>query len=287
MGGQETPDTRIAALARYGVVDRAGLLAAGVTRREIDRRLARGRLHLVHRGVYAVGHPWLSPEGRWLAAVLAGGEGAVLSHWSAAALWRLIEVDPALPHITAEGRLRPAGVVAHRGSLLPADRGLHRGIPVTSVAHTLLDMAGELDDSGFERLVREAQFRRLFSVAAVEELLARRRCRRLRELLDDFNPSQSRLEDAFLRLCRRHRIPAPEAQVRGRRRRPDFVWREARLIVEVDSWSGHGNPVAFQADRTLSNAVQLAGWRILRFTWADVTRRPEEVARQVRRALGI
>jgi predicted transcriptional regulator of viral defense system len=119
MGGQATSDARIAALARYGVVDRAALLAAGVTRREIDGRLARGRLHAVHRGVYAVGHRWLSCEGRWIAAVLAGGEGAVLSHWSAAALWRLIEVDPALPHITADRRLRPPGVVALAGAWLP------------------------------------------------------------------------------------------------------------------------------------------------------------------------
>jgi very-short-patch-repair endonuclease len=219
--------------------------------------------------------------------VLVGGDGAVLSHWSAAALWGLVDADPALPHITVDRRLRPPGVIAHRGRLEDQDRRRRSGIPVTSVAHTLADMSGELDDEPFERLVREAQFRKIFDVAAVEELLQRRRCRRLRELLDDLNPSQSRLEDAFLRLCRRHRIPKPEAQVRGRNRRPDFIWREARLIVEVDSWSGHGNPIAFQADRTLSNAVQLAGWRILRFTWADVKRRPELVARQLRRALGL
>ncbi len=95
------------------------------------------------------------------------------------------------------------------------------------------------------------------------------------------------LEDAFLRLCRRHRIPRPQAQVRAGRTRPDFVWPHARLVVEVDSWSAHGTPRAFQADRAQSNAVQLAGWIILRFTYADVTRRPEVVAAQVRQALGL
>ena len=108
----------------------------------------------------------------------------------------------------------------------------------------------------------------------------------MRQLLDDRNPSQSKLEDRFLRLCRRHRIPKPQAQVRGGRRRPDFVWPGVRLIVEVDSWQAHGTQHAFQADRTLSNAVQLAGWTILRFTYADITRRPTHVAAQLRQALG-
>ena len=124
-------------------------------------------------------------------------------------------------------------------------------------------------------------------LGGAHDALTRRRSRVLRELLDDLNPTQSALEDAFLRLCRRFGLPRPESQVRRDRTRPDFVWSQARLVVEVDSWSGHGTPWAFQADRTKSNAVQLAGWTILRFTYADVMRRPRLVATQVRQALGL
>jgi very-short-patch-repair endonuclease len=287
MDEQETADAVIARLAavRHGVVRRATLTAAGLTRGEIDSRIARGALQPVHRGVYAVGHRSLSAEGRWLAAVLACGPGSVLSHTSAAALWEIAE-ERGGPHVTAPHRLRPRAVVAHEGRLTAADVTIRAGIPVTSPARTLADLAHSLDDEALERVVREAQFRGLFSVRAIQDALTRRPSVVLRDLLDDLNPTQSKLEDAFLRLCRRHRIPKPRAQIRDGRRRPDFVWPESRLVVEVDSWQAHSTPHAFQADRTRSNAVQLAGWTILRFTYRDVTRRPELVAAQVRQALG-
>jgi very-short-patch-repair endonuclease len=156
--------------------------------------------------------------------------------------------------------------VAHEGRLAAADVTTRMGIPGTSPARTLADLAHSLDDDALERVVREAQFRAASSACG---------------------PSKSMLEDAFLRLCRRHGIPKPHAQVRAGRRRPDFVWPDARLVVEVDSWSAHSTPHAFQADRTQSNAVQFAGWTILRFTHRDVTRRPQLVAAQVRQALGL
>ncbi len=222
-----------------------------------------------------------------MAAVLACGAAAVLSHRSAAVCWRCTDGPDLVPHVTAPDRLRPAGVVAHRGRLAPADMTVRNGIPVTSPARTLVDLAQILSDEDLERVVREAQFRRLFDPRAIRDALQRRPNARLRQLLDDRNPSQSKLEDTFLRLCRRHGIPKPQAQVRGGRRRPDFVWPGARLIVEVDSWQAQGTQHAFQADRTLSNAVQLAGWTILRFTYADITRRPTRVAAQLRQALGL
>jgi len=289
MGGQGTSDAVIARLAAaaHGVVDRPSLLAAGLSRREIERRCERGTLIGVHRGVYAVGHTALSREGRWMAAVLACGERAVLSHRSAAVCWGFADREDLVPHVTAPHRVRPAGVVAHRGRLTAADRTARNGIPVTSPARTLADLAQILSEEDLERVVREAQFRRLFHPHAIREALGRRPSSALRRLLDDRNPSQSELEDRFLRLCRRHDIPKPQAQVRAGRRRPDFVWPEARLIVEVDSWQAHATQHAFQADRTLSNAVQLAGWTILRFTYADITRRPVHVAAQLRKALGL
>jgi very-short-patch-repair endonuclease len=239
----------------------------------------------VHRGVYAVGHAPLSRERRWMAAVLACGEGAVLSHRSAALCWKLARGDDPVPHVTVPRRLRTPGVVTHRGRLARADWRLCRGIRITSPARTIVDEAQDLDHDGIERMLREAQFRGLFHVAAMRDALTRRPNRFVRELLDDLNPTQSMLEDAFLRLCRRFRIPRPRAQMRKGRRRPDFVWPDEHLVVECDSWAAHSTPHAFQADRTLSNAVQLAGWRILRFTTTDVRRRAAMVAEQVHRAL--
>jgi very-short-patch-repair endonuclease len=270
---------------QYGVVSRAQLSALGRERGWIQRAVAGGRLLRLHRGVYALGHSAPRDETTWLAAVLACGTGAVLSHTSAGALW--YGGRWRIPEVTVPHHRRVRGVVTHQGRLTRADRVLRMGIPVTSPARTLADLAHSLDDEALERVVREAQFRGLFSVRAIQDALTRRPSVVLRDLLDDLNPTQSRLEDAFLRLCRRHRIPKPRAQVRDGRRRPDFVWPDARLVVEVDSWQAHSTPHAFQADRTLSNAVQLAGWTILRFTYRDVTRRPELVAAQVRQALGL
>jgi very-short-patch-repair endonuclease len=265
-------------------VRRSTLVANGLTRRQFDGRIARGQLHVVYRGVYAVGHRSLSQEGRWLAAVLACGPGARLSHHSAAASWGLAADRPEV-HVTMAHRLRTAGVVTHEGRLAASDRKVRHGIPVTSVARVLVDQAHAVDEDELERLLREAQFHGLFNVTALRDALTRRRSRVLTELLDDLNATQSMLEDAFLRLCRRFRIPKPRAQVRRDRRRPDFVWKHQRLIVEVDSWMAHSTPHAFQADRTLSNAVQLAGWMILRFTYTDIRRRAAMVATQVGQAL--
>lgn len=270
---------------QYGVVSRGQMSALGLDRGWIQRAVATGRLLRLHRGVYALGHSALRDEATWLAAVLACGPGAVLSHTCAGALW--LGGRWRMPEVTVPHHRRVRGVITHQGHLAPADRVRRMGIPVTSPARTLADLAHSLDGESLERVVREAQFRGLFGVRAIQDALTRRPSVALRELLDDLNPTQSELEDAFLRLCRRHGIPTPRAQVRDGRRRPDFVWPHARLVVEVDSWSAHCTPHAFQADRTQSNAVQLAGWTILRFTHRDVTRRPQLVAAQVRRALGL
>jgi len=140
-----------------------------------------------------------------------------------------------MPEVTVPHHRSVRDVITHQGRLASADRVQRMGIPVTS-ARTLVDLAHSLDDEALERVVREAQFRGLFSVQAIQDALTRRPSVALRELLDDLNPTQSKLEDAFLRLCRRFDIPRPRAQVRGGRRRPDFVWAESRLVVEVDSW---------------------------------------------------
>ena len=275
------------ASAQFGVVSRVQLLALGLTSAAISRRVGAGLLHPLHAGVYAVGHRTRAREGRWMAAVLACGGAALLSHRSAASLWRIRMAEGPLPDVTVPGtrqRRRP-GVAVHRAHLLPADTRRWQGIPVTSPARTLVDLAHEVDRADLVRALREMQFLRLFQFADVQMALERRPSHDLRMLIEDLVLSQSGLEDRFLALCDRHRIPRPRTQQPLAGRRMDFVWHRERLVVETDGWQAHGTRSAFQADRTASNALQLEGYLVLRFTDADLRRRPAHVARQIRSAL--
>jgi very-short-patch-repair endonuclease/predicted transcriptional regulator of viral defense system len=288
-GAQTTTDHLIAALAarQYGVVARAQLAAAGLERGAIARRLATGRLHRLHDGVYAVGHLAPRREARWLAAVLACGPGAVLSHRSAAALWGIHDAEGPSPDVTIATRngRRRAAITVHRAQLARPDRRRRAGIPVTSPARTLADLARQLDHPDLVRAVREAQFLRRFDLAAAQELLDRRPCRALRTIVEDLALTQSGLEDRLLDICDGHGISRPLTQQPLRGRRMDFLWPYERVVVETDGWQGHGTRSAFQADRTISNRLQLDGYTILRFTHSDVARRPAHVARQIRQAL--
>jgi very-short-patch-repair endonuclease len=280
-------DRRIAGLARrqFGVVGYVQLIAAGIPRGAIERRIAGGRLLRLHRGVYAVGHTAPRREARWLAAVLACGPEALLSLLSAGCLWKLREADGPLPDVSAATRRRHRGIATHRAALTRADRRVRLGIPVTSPARTLVDLSFALDADEFERTAREAQFRKLFVVRDLQEVLRRRPSRVVRQLLDDIAPTQTTIEDVLLRVCDRHGIPRPRTQEQLAIGRVDFIWPEQRLIVETDGWQAHRTPAAFQRDRTVTNGLQLSGYLVLRFTWADLERRPEMVARQIRAAL--
>lgn len=282
-------DHTIATLAakQYGVLTRAQLAAVGLDRGAIGRRLAAGRLHRVHAGVYAVGHNAPRREARRPAAVFACGEGAVLSHRSAASLWAIREGEGPRPEVTVatrSGRRHP-GIVVHRSQLGPPDRSRHAGIPVTSPARTLLDLARELGHDDLLRSLRQAQILRRFDLDAMRELLARRPCRTLGILIEDLALTQSGLEDQLLGICDRHGIERPLTQQPLYGRRVDFLWPRQRVVVETDGWEGHGTRSAFQADRTTSNTLQLAGYYILRFTAADLRRRPAQIARQLQAAL--
>ena len=280
-------DPAVAALAgrQYGVVSRAQLEALGVGDRRIERRVGSGRLIPVHRGVYAVGHRAPRSEARWLAAVLACGDGAALSHRSAAALWQILDREGAKPDVTSASSRRHPGIAAHTARLTAAEVAVCARIPVTSPARTLVDLAHEIEPDDLLRALREAQFQRLFHIPSIRAALERRPSRVLRRLLEDFAPTQSILEDRLLAICDRHRLPRPLTQQRLAGRRVDFLWPVERVVVETDGWQGHSTATAFQADRATSNALQLAGYAVLRFTHADVTQRPTETARQIRAAL--
>jgi very-short-patch-repair endonuclease len=290
------PDLPELALARHGVVAHGALLAAGLTPAAIRHRVRTRRLHVVHRGVYAVGRPQLTREGHWLAAVLVCGDGAALSHLSAALLWRLVERGDERPHVTVPtraGRSAPLGVTVHRsGTLTDADVVVRYGIPVTSLTRTLIDRAATLEQQALRAEVRQAVLIHRIDLgalrAAVSHPLSAPGRARLRAVVDLYlapDLSRSELEERFLALCRRHRLPQPAEQVRSGQYRADFVWHDARLVVETDGRATHDNAVAFLDDRVRDRALRASGYDVLRFTWAEVVHRPAAVAREIRAAI--
>lgn len=296
--GPRDPDRRIGALAdvQRGVVGRPQLLALGLSSAAIARRARDGRLRTIHRGVYAVGHTALRREGWWMAAVLACGEGAVLSHRTAAAVWGFgpaggARVDVAIP--TRSGRTGAAGVALHRPRSLPAgDIARHDGLPVTTPARTLADMAAVVRREALARAVAGAERLRV-DVGDLEELLARRGrrsgARNLRAALADIRIedgwTRSGLERRFLRLCSAHGLPVPAVNAWIAGMEVDFCWAGELVIVEVDGQAFHRTRHAFEADHRRTIALTLAGYTVLRFTDRQVMTEPATVGRAVALAL--
>jgi very-short-patch-repair endonuclease len=298
---KESPplDRALAELAgrQWGVVSLAQLQALGLGARAVQQRAAAGRLHRVYRGVYAVGHRALRVEGRRLAAVLACGPGAVLSHSSAAAHWGLLHTAAARVDVTApRGRHGARGIRLHRTRSLDArDTTTHDGIPITTVARTLLDVAATTQPHHLERALAQAEHLRLYDHRAITDVLARANGHRGRAALKQAtarepNWTASDLEAHFLKLVRDAGLPEPfanhplNAPDHGHCR-PDFHWPAHRIIVETDGWETHGTRAAFKADRRKDAALSAAGWHVLRFSWDDVRYEPATVIRRLRATL--
>ncbi len=261
--GTSTPDATVASIAfrQHGVVTLAQLRECGLGAGAIELRLRNGRLHRLHRGVFAVGHSRISQEGRWLAAVLALGEGAVLSHVSAAALWGIRHSGSDRVHVTVPsgaGRTPRRGIVVHRSLTLgPADVDEHNAIPVTSVSRTLLDLAGVLTPTRLERAIEQSLALWLFDLRAVHAVLAanprRPGATTLAEIVarihDEPSLTRRELEKLMLDLCDSHHIERPEVNVVVDDYEVDFLWRTHRLIVETDGLQWHGTPPALERDR--------------------------------------
>jgi very-short-patch-repair endonuclease len=279
------------AARQHGVVARWQLLALGLGRRAIDHRVERGRLHVVHRGVYAVGHRAITQHGRWMAAVLAAGPGAVLSHRSAAALWGIrpssrTRIDVTVPRtLHATKALHP-----HCAVLAPDETTTEHGIPMTTPARTLLDLAGVVDTRALERALNEAEVLRLSSPTPIETLLDRHPAKRgaanLRALLlTSRSSTRSELEARFLTLVDTHDLPRPQTNTIIEGMEVDAAWRRQRLIVELDGYAFHRTRHAFERDRARDRRLAAKGWRVLRVTWRDVEHRKEELAADLRALL--
>lgn len=290
------PDLEIAALAtrQHGVVALRQLLALQLGRRAIERRVAEGRLHRLHVGVYAVGHAAVSRHGAWMAAVLACGPRALLSHRDAAALWGLRDTARTRVDVTAPRSLdgRP-GITLHRVRRLhPEDRTSRDGIPVTSVARTLLDLAEVLPAHNLPRVAEQAERLDLLDLRAVERLLARARGRHglrpLAAVLAGYAAApatRSELERRFLQLCRQAHLPPPAINVQVAGCEVDAAWRAQRLVVELDGHAYHRTRAAFERDRARDAALQLAGYRVLRLTHRRLQDEPAQALRTVRALL--
>jgi very-short-patch-repair endonuclease len=259
------------------VVTRAQLLRTGLDSKGISRRAGDGRLHRLHRGVYAVGHPVLVPNGRRLAAVLACGPGAALSHGSAAALHGLWRSSGRM-HVTVPrgGPHTGDGITVHRTRRLdPADVTAIEGIAVTTVARTALDLAEHSNPRMLMALLERADELELFDLREITACIDRNPGRRgitpLREALDLDMPGESELQRRFLRLCRDAGLPEPEREVQLGAYRADFFWPRASLVVETDGRSFHDRRAAFESDRERDLDLAAAGIRTLRVTWRMLT----------------
>lgn len=283
---------------QHGVVGRRQLLALGIGRNTAREWLHAGRLHRLHRGVFAVGHTRINQRGHWLAAVLACDEGALLSHRSAAALWGLARQRVSFVDVTGRAgrQFRPGrdGIRLHRGRLHDEDRAERAGIPVTTVARTLFDLAEVVDRRHLRRAWEEADRLGLLRLHAVEGVCnrgyGRHALRPIRPLLAEARApvtTRSPLEDRFAEFYREHLadLPAPQTNVSILGHEVDAYWPAHRLVVEMDSWQFHGHRTAFEHDRARDAAMQSAGYRVLRLTHRRLCDEPTAVASQLRALL--
>jgi very-short-patch-repair endonuclease len=268
-------DAQVATTARrqHGAVSTGQLHQAGLSDAAVMRRVRSGRLHKLHRGVYAVGHIAPSNQRRWMAAALALGDGAVLSHRSAAALWELLPstdgpVDISLP--SRNGRRRRKGIRIHRPERLPRKETTRRhGIPVTSPARTLADLRSVASDRELRRAVRQADFLGLPIGPDVE-----------------VDGTRSELERRFLWLCRRHRLLKPAVNTRIADVTVDFCWMEQKLVVETDGYRSHRGKAAFENDRDRDLKLRAQGFEVVRLSYRQIFDKPSEVIAVLKPLLG-
>jgi Protein of unknown function (DUF559) len=250
-------------------------MALGFSANGISEWVRTGRLVRLHRGIYAYGHDRLRIEGRWLAGVLACGPGAVLSHRDAAQLWELRQSYSGLIDVTVpsqNGRIRRTGIRVHRsGRISPEEVTERSGIPVTTVARTLLDLADVLAPQALRRAVTEAEYRDLFDLTAINAVVNANPGRRGRKLMTAavegrLHRTRSPLEDHFLAFKARWGVEEPESNVWIEGYEVDFLWRRVGLAVELDGLAAHATREAVRRDRRKDRVLWRAGIRTLRLT---------------------
>jgi very-short-patch-repair endonuclease len=263
-------DEVIGALAgdQHGVVGRSQLLAAGVGSRAIVHRVESGRLHPLYRGVYAVGHRVLSQRGRWMAATLAAD--GVLSHRSAGALWDIRQWHGRIDITVPRTRAKRPGLLLHRATLAPDEITVRDGIPVTTPARTLLDLAAVLQRHQLQQAINEAEILRLPGPHRLTQRSPTKRGTRALRTLAPPTHTKRDLEARFHTFLNDRRFPRPQTNVLIEGKEVDFAWPDRRLIIELDSWEFHRTRAAFEDDRRTDRRLKAAGWTVIRVTWRDL-----------------
>lgn len=273
---------------QLGHVKRRQLLDLGARPSWVRDQIAAHYLFPVHAGVYGVGHRPRHAHCRAMAAVLACGEGAALSHLAAAALWEAADW-PATLEVTAPSRRSRPGIITHRSRTLgPRDLRRRHGVPVTSPLRTVLDLQSRLTDERLVRLVNDLRAPGHLTDGAFGELCEH--SGRVRALLGDGGLTESELEDLFARFVARHGLPMPEVNawrvIGGRRRRLDAFYPDAKLIIELDSWRFHRDRASFERDRAKDAAALAEGLRTVRTTHRRLRGDAVREAAMIRRILG-
>lgn len=294
MAGQKDARRLWALVERqHGVISRQQLMALGYTRHAIDHRIARGRLHPIHRGVYAVGRPELSRHGDMMAAVLACGPNAAISHETAAELWRLrrAERGPIEVSVPRARRPRRSGLRVHQRTILvPGAVTECEGVPVTSVTLVLVDLAGRLRPRHLEAAVNMADSLDLLDAerlrATLEEFPRVKGVAPLRRLLDReaFRLTDSELERMFRQLASGAGLPPPDTQEGIDGFRVDFVWPDVGLVVETDSLRYHRTAVTQRRDALRDHTHLLGDRESVRFTHFQIAHEKSHVVRALRKA---
>ena len=296
-GRHDPADRAIHALAggQHGVISRAQLSELGLGRRAIDHRLEIGRLRALHRGVYAVvGGRLMTRRSHWMAAVLACGPGAVLSHRAAAALWGIR--GGSRVEVTVPRRRKPReGIHIHWANLPKDEITTHLGIPVTTVPRTLLDLSAVVQRDELRSAMRQAEQLGLRDPLWLGDLLARYPRKPgapvARMLIEEAQSGlgivRSEFEERFQAFLLNACLPSPMTNVLIEGMEVDCAWPEQRLIVELDGRETHDNHHAFEQDRARDRRLGAAGWRVVRVTWRQLTEQPEELEADLRRLLGL
>lgn len=281
------------AARQHGVASVAQLRAIGLSDDAVQRRVRSGRFRRLYRGVFSLGPVELTGQGRELAAVLACGEGAALSHRSAAHAWGLVKRRGRDMHVTCARSRPPArGILVHRSPLGASDRALLDGMPVTCVARTLVDLAEVLAADELADAVNGAEAQRRFDLrelrAAQGRAPGRRGRNRLERALAAWTPppfTRSDAEILFLALCRRRGLPRPQVNTWLGEQEVDFYWPAHRLVVEIDGGETHMTRMAFEEDRRRDRRLAVKGIQVMRVTWRDLRWDEEGVAEELRAVL--
>jgi very-short-patch-repair endonuclease len=286
---------------QYGVVGRRQLLEVGWSDGSIEKRVRSGRLHPLYAGVYRVGHGLIKREGRWMAAVLASGPDAVLSHWSAAALWGIRPSSRTVIDVTEPVKSRSWDGIRRHHKALPHDEiTVKEGIPVTTVPRTIFDLAAREPLDVVKAILREAEFLELHDRLSLWDLVERypgrrgiRKAKAALEALKDepLDEYKSRLEERFAPFLARRELPLARFNqwivVGGKRFQVDCLWPDQRQIVELDGWQGHKTRTAFREDRARDRRLRVAGYGVTRLTWNQLDDEPEVIASDLRVLLEI